>query len=74
MRMKRFTLLLTAAVKGWKVRNVMRCHKIKEKKRSILMIQSEVGKEHMSKGNTRKLEHLKNSLRTEIHYFLKNYR
>jgi hypothetical protein len=29
LRMKRLTMLLEAAVKGWKVRNVMRCRKIK---------------------------------------------
>jgi hypothetical protein len=33
-----------------------------------------VAREQASRGNTRKLEHLKNSLKTEIHYFQKNYR
>jgi hypothetical protein len=50
-RVNKFVGMLGALVKGWKVRNIMRCFKIKEEVKSIGIKRGEVEKEKDKSSN-----------------------
>ena len=66
---------MRAIVKGWKVRRIMRCTKVKEGKKGILKKTIQVEKEMMVTMNTnnvfssKKLQYLEKSLRDETFQF-----
>jgi len=67
-RLKTFKAKALALIKGWKVRQVMRCLKIREEMKTIHIKKAEVAKEQKTLSETnnkysiRKLEYLQKSL------------
>jgi hypothetical protein len=78
-RLKRFTGLLGAFVKGWKVRCVMRCLKVQEETRSLALKRVELQKELANTNSSgsrygqRRLDYLKASLQAETTHFQRRF-